>query len=104
MAFKKRGATVSLTVAVAGTSVNSAINGLTEGDGQVLVVAPTGTGVDFYYVAFGESGAVAATTSDIPMLPNTSAIFEVPRGTTHVAVNTGVGTGSVRATPGLGAP
>ncbi len=100
MPFQKSNSTVSLSAS--STSSRVAIPNLNiTGGGAVRVVCPTGTGLDFLYVAFGDSGVVA-TTADTPMLPNSVAHFEVGQGATHIAVITGAGTATVKATPGLG--
>jgi hypothetical protein len=86
--------TVSLS---AGTT--SAAVALT-GGGETVVV--TNTSASLVYVAFGASSSVSATTSGMPVLPNTKAILLVNDLVTYAAAILASGNGTVLFTRGDG--
>jgi hypothetical protein len=51
-----------------------------------VVISLGGTTPAVAFIKFGTSSAVTATTSDFPILPNTTVCLTPPVGSTHVAM------------------
>jgi len=97
----------TITVAATGTSAATALGAVPRAGNPEMPmtcrVMSAGTGVAF--IKFGGAGDSAALTGDtaVPMAANTTAVFWVPAGTTHiVTIVAAAGTATVYATLGQG--
>src|SRR5262249_25769950 len=88
------GATTDLSGASSGTTRSARIGGV-----SVRVYNATATTV---FIQFGNS-TVAATTSNMPIPAGAIETFQIGPGVTHIAGITSTGTGTLYATPGMGA-
>ena len=96
--FTPVGATVN--IAAATTTANVARTSLDLREGAQVRVCNSGSVVAF--VAFGDSGATATTTTSMPILPNTVEVFTVNPTQTHMAAITASGSTTLYLTTGVG--
>jgi hypothetical protein len=97
----------TVTIAATGTSAATALGGLLRaGNPEMpLTCRVVNGGAGLAFVKFGISTDTAAVTGDtsMPMQANTTAVFWVPVGSTHiVTIVAAAGTSTVYATPGQG--
>ena len=97
----------TVTVAATGTSAATALVAAPRAGNPEMPMTcrVTNGGAGLTFVKFGISTDTAALTGDTstPMLANTTAVFWVPAGSTHiVTIVAAAGTSTVYATPGQG--
>jgi hypothetical protein len=96
----------TVTIAATGTSAVTVMTGDRPGNPEMprtCRVVNGGTGVAF--IKFGLVGDTAALTNDtsVPLLANTSQVFWVPSGATHIiTIVAAAGTATLYATAGQG--
>jgi len=104
--FVATGQTVTIAATPASTANTLILPSNTNRAGNVEMpqtcrVVNGGTGIVFF--KFGISTDTASQTLDTPMLPNTTDVFWVPAGATHILViAAAAATATVYATPGQG--
>ena len=91
----------TVAVSASGTTSNGALNKPTAPAGALTVRIHNGGSVTAF-IQFGNSAAVEATTSHMPIPPNGVEVFSVGDAT-HVAAVTASGTTTVYLTTGYGA-
>lgn len=94
--FDPNGATV--TISGSTSSANAALVGKAGLSGGFYEIVNPNSAVA--YVAWGVGSAPTATSSDYPVMANSTKVIAVPGDATHVAVLLSTGTGNVHLTPG----
>lgn len=97
--FQRIGNTASISATT--SSANAAIAS-TQAKSQCRVAIGNVVGANFIYIRFGTDNTVTATSADIAMLPNTTEVFTIGNGITHIAAITDAGTATIKAICGAG--
>lgn len=69
---------------------------------QAQSVRVVNSGSVIVYLAFGQTSAVTANNTSIPMLGNSVEVFALPNASTYMAVNASSATATVYVTAGEG--
>ena len=94
--FSPQGNTVN--IAVGATTGNVAITSLSMSQGALRLV---NSGTQVVFVKLGTSNSVTAALTDFPILANTTAIIDLPPGTTYIAAIAGATGSTLYATSGI---
>src|ERR1700693_948748 len=78
--FSFKGKTVSLTVGVSSTNV-----AITQAQVGTQSVRLTNVGSNVVFFTFGKDSTIAATNTDVPVLPNSVETFLLPKDITYIA-------------------
>ena len=99
IAFAPQQNTVSISLTT--SSANVALPALIgSGVGYQLRIFNSSTATAF--IAFGQSGVTASTSTSLPMLPNSVEVFSIPFNTSYVAAIGSATNGTVYITQGEG--